>query len=444
MSMKVVELQAENVKRLKAVRIKPDGSVVEITGKNGQGKSSVIDAIWYAMGGKSAAPDAVIRDDEESARAFVDLGELTIERTWTEGGESKLVVKGKDGVGLRTPQTVIDKLIDRMCFDPLAFLRQKPDEQVAALRKMTGLDFTADNAEYKRLYDLRTAVNVEVKNVKARLDQMPPVNAPDEETPVATLLEEHTKAIKAKQANDEARKEPASLKTRRSEFVVNLGKWNAELERLQTNIKAATESVANIDKAIASAEAAAAALVDPDIDAIAARMKGLDDANKLVRAKRARAAEKEKLADAEARSRELTAKLEAIEDGKRQKLAAVKMPVPGLGFADDVGVTLNDKPLAVASQAEQIRLAVAVALAAHPEFRVAFVKDGSLLDSNSRKLLAEIVSEHDAQLWIERATDGEPVGIVIEDGEVKGDHRQVTPHSPAVPPTSQPEQLIEV
>lgn len=80
--MKIVKLQAENFKRLRAVEIVPKGAVVEISGKNAQGKSSVLDSIWAAVGGKDMSPAAPIRAGENSAKVSVDLGELVVTRTW--------------------------------------------------------------------------------------------------------------------------------------------------------------------------------------------------------------------------------------------------------------------------------------------------------------------------------------------------------------------------
>ena len=55
-SLRIVGLVAENVKRIEVVELKPTGDVVEITGKNGSGKTSLLDAIWYAflLGGRLA------------------------------------------------------------------------------------------------------------------------------------------------------------------------------------------------------------------------------------------------------------------------------------------------------------------------------------------------------------------------------------------------------
>ena len=56
----ILQLQASNVKRLRAVNIRPDGQVVVLGGKNGAGKSSVLDAITYALAGERAAALAAL------------------------------------------------------------------------------------------------------------------------------------------------------------------------------------------------------------------------------------------------------------------------------------------------------------------------------------------------------------------------------------------------
>src|SRR3990172_1148857 len=92
--MKILKLTAENIKRLIAVEITPDGNLVQITGKNGNGKTSVLDAIWWALAGKKPIQSKPIRNGAHSAMITLVLGdpssedqkkrrELTITRTFT-------------------------------------------------------------------------------------------------------------------------------------------------------------------------------------------------------------------------------------------------------------------------------------------------------------------------------------------------------------------------
>ena len=89
--MKIIELRAENVKRLKAVGIHPDGTLQVIGGRNAQGKSSVLDAIWLALGGGKAgkSTSVPIRDGEDKASVTLDLGDLIVTGSWTKGGTSR-------------------------------------------------------------------------------------------------------------------------------------------------------------------------------------------------------------------------------------------------------------------------------------------------------------------------------------------------------------------
>ena len=137
----ILQLTAENVKRLHAVDIKPDGSLVIIGGRNAQGKSSVLDSIEFALGGDPSAKMPV-RRGEANARVVVNLGEIVVKRTFTAAGGTSLVVTNADGQKQSSPQTILDKLTGALTFDPLAFSRQKPAAQAETLRALVGLDFT--------------------------------------------------------------------------------------------------------------------------------------------------------------------------------------------------------------------------------------------------------------------------------------------------------------
>jgi len=106
------------------------------------------------------------------------------------------------------------------------------------------------------------------------------------------------------------------------------------------------------------------------------------------------------------------------------------MPVDGLGFGDGI-VTLNDLPFEQASDAERLRVSIAIAMATNPKLRVIRIRDGSLLDEDSMKMIAEMAKDGDFQYWIERVDSTGTVGIVLEDGEVKADNQEEETSGPS-------------
>ncbi len=63
MAMKINKLEIENVKRVKAVKIEPTANGLTIIGgNNNQGKTSVLDAIAWALGGDKYRPSQAQRE----------------------------------------------------------------------------------------------------------------------------------------------------------------------------------------------------------------------------------------------------------------------------------------------------------------------------------------------------------------------------------------------
>jgi hypothetical protein len=120
----------------------------------------------------------------------------------------------------------------------------------------------------------------------------------------------------------------------------------------------------------------------------------------------------------EAQSDALTKAREDREAAKRAAIAAAKLPVDGISFGDGE-ILLDGVPFDQASDAEQLRASIAIAMASNPKLRVIRVRDGSLLDADALKLLAEMADERDYQCWVERVSSDGKVGFVLEDGRLK-------------------------
>ena len=159
--MKIISLIAENIKRISAVEIAPDGNLVQITGRNGQGKSSILDAIWWALAGTKHIQAQPIRKGADAAHIQLDLGEVVVRRTFRRKGEDEfttsLSVESPDGARFKSPQDVLNAFLGALSFDPLEFARMKPREQFDALRHFVpGIDFDQIDGKNRADYAKRT------------------------------------------------------------------------------------------------------------------------------------------------------------------------------------------------------------------------------------------------------------------------------------------------
>lgn len=411
--MKIIELRAERFKRLSAVEISPAGDVVIVSGKNGAGKSSVLDAIWLALGGAPAARDSgttrPVKDGEADGFVRLDLGEITVTRKWTADGGSSLTVEGAKGKKFSSPQTLLDSLVGSLSFDPLAFSRMSPKEQRKALTEAVKLDFDPDalDAQRKELYDERTAANRELKTLEARLSSMPVPKAgiPEDEENLSDLLNELKAANAEIERQAQERRKLEEMRTRATALKEQIDKLRAELSSLTEQGKAQADLVDSLGEC-------------PAIADIEQRINSIQETNAIVRAAREYRAVKAAADNVRRESEELTRKMEDLELAKSQGFARAQFPVKGLAF-DAEGVTFGGIPFQQCSSAEQVRIAVAVAAALNPKIRVIRIADGSLLDSASMAEIERLAKEHDMQIWIERVDESGGVGIVIEDGAVR-------------------------
>lgn len=404
---KIVSLTAENFKRLKAVHIEPDGNVVVISGRNAQGKSSVLDSIWAALAGAAGAKnlDRPIRDGEKHAEVTVELDDLTVTRRWTERG-STLTVTSKDGQRQAKPQQVLDALIGKLAFDPLAFATAKPADQRTMLLDVVGLADAVAELERQRkgVYDARTDVNRDVKRLQAQVQAAQVQPLPAGVTglvDIATLSQQLQQALAARSQFD-------LLRNRLRDVDRDIEEVQRRLKQLQTEREVIIAEGVALSPTLET-EAA--------IEGLQERISNAENINAAVRANEGRAALARELADAQAKSEHFTANIEEIDASKAALLAGAALPVVGLGV-DEEGITLNGVPFTQASAAERLKVSVAMAMAMNPSVRVICIRDAALLDSNSMASLARFAAARDFQIWVERVDPQQGVGVVIEDGEV--------------------------
>jgi DNA repair exonuclease SbcCD ATPase subunit len=412
--MRIVRFTAENYKKLKVVEIVPDGSVIQITGPNGSGKTSILDAIWVALGGSEGIPSKPIRTGEQRASVTLALGEgkdveLEVIRRFTPKGTT-LTVEGARGAQYKSPQKMLDDLMGALTFDPLAFSRMAPKEQLETLRGMVKLDVDIDQLDdnYAEAYEARAEKNRTIKSLGAQAESIIlGCDVPDEPVNVADILEEMTAAEKRNADIDRAIAESESHKRRAKELRDRIEKVKQELKSLEASAKAEDE-MSQIHP-----------VAKTDTSALRDRIQNCQAINTTVADKKRREALQKELKATELQADTLTQSMEKIAERKSAAIASAKMPVPGLLFGDGE-LLFNGLPLNQASDAEQLRISVAIAMAANPKLRVLRIRDGSLLDENSMAMLTKMVEDNNYQAWIEVVDTSGKVGVVMEDGQVVG------------------------
>lgn len=463
--LKIIALSAENVKRIEAVEIRPDGNLVEITGRNAQGKTSVLDAIWWAMKGRGVVQTTPIRRGCEKAHIRLDLGEYTVTRTFNaakEGGFTTSVkVEAVNGFRAASPQALLDGLMGELSVDPLAFMRMDGRAQSDVLRSfVANFDFDAHEAAQKTDYAKRTEVNRDAKQARAAAAQIQvPDGLPDAPIDEAALTDElakageHNASIETRRHRRESDAQKAI--THREGAAFQEKALPAVIKQIEDNCATAVaeieEQIAALQKRIADTRAKAAADIDKQRTGIAEDVAGAIREAEAIEAKlaaapplpepidiaairesitvartvndgiRQRSLRDRQVQNAEACEAEAAALTKAMadrDDAKQKAIAAAALPIPGIEFSDG-GLLLNGVPLDQASDAEQLRVSISIAMAVHPRLRVIRVRDGNVLDADGMKLLAGLAAENDCQVWVETVRHDDRMAFVIEDGRVK-------------------------
>lgn len=427
-SYRIVGLHAENVKRLRAIDLTPRGHVIEVTGKNRNGKSSLLDSVAMALGGKDLIPDMPIRRGEKKAQIIVELNGLIVKRTMNaqEDGTytTSLTVETADGMQAKKPQDFLNALIGELSFDPLAFANMKPKEQFDILKRFVpDYDFDGAATNRKRIFDERTLVNKQIKDAQGVVASATiPDGTPDKEIDVSALTDElqaigvFNAEIERRRSNRdrvrsdiEAKRAGADRKTQEA----------LELRRRADLLDQEAADLLNDATALQDKLDEAGPLPDAKDPAdIRAKINEAHTTNEQVRQKVAIGAKIEEVRRLQEKSNQLTKDIEAIDEAKAKAIASSLIPVEGISFGDD-SVYLNGVPFDQASSAEQISAALSLAVAANPKLRVVLIREGSLLDSEAFELLRKLAEEKDIQIFIEVVESKRPGALIIEDGELR-------------------------
>lgn len=411
--MRLLRATVSDFKRISLAELELDGKghVVEIAGRNAQGKSSLIDAIATTLEGAATKVEDPIRHGAEKAEVKLVLGnhepELVVTKRWGKGGTPRLIVERADGGILRKPQEVMDSLFAPIALDPGRFLRATPKDRRATLLRLMGVDLDRFDELERGHREKRTEVGRALKQLEGELAGVPVVDGDPE--PLVSVTDLVSQIQQAQEANRRADQELSEQR----QLAIRIDDLTAQIARLEAELEAARSRVRNYVEADRI-----------EVGEIERRLRGAEKENEEIRRRNDARERRKHLSDKIARVRDeyegLTEEIEQIDAQKSAALEAglEKAPIPGLGV-DGQDMTFDGVALSSCSQSEQIRIGMAMALAASPRLPVVLVRDASLFDAESK---AEIVRQAsqipDALVILECVGDGGDGAWVIEDGAV--------------------------
>lgn len=406
MSVKITSFEAENVKRVKAVTIIPaaDGLTV-IGGRNAQGKTSVLDAIAWALGGDKFRPGHPQRDGSvlpPRLRVLLSNG-LVVER---RGKNSELYIT--DPSGRKAGQTLLNSFVEQLALDLPKFMAASGREKAQTLLRIIGLGEQVEELERrgKTLYNERLALG-RIADQKAKFAKEMTFypNVPEEPLSAAELIAQQQDILARNGENQRKRQ-------RRDELKRTLDTAEAQLAELTRRCEQLRE-----DYRIASTDAAD--LLDQSTAELEENIRTIEQTNTKVRANldKARAeADAQKLAD------EYAALTAQIEDVQREKLALLNgadMPLPGLSVTDGE-LTYNGQPWDCMSSSEQLIAATSIVRRLNPECGFVLLDRLEAMDTDTLAAFGRWLEGEGLQAIATRVSTGGECQIIIEDGKVAG------------------------
>lgn len=409
MSYKINSLEIENVKRIKAVRIKPSkNGLTIIGGDNNQGKTSVLDAIAWALGGEKYKPSQATREGSAvppTLHIVMNNG-LIVER---KGKNSALKVT--DPRGGKGGQQLLNEFVEQLALDLPKFMESSGAEKAKTLLRIIGVGdqlATLEQEEKKlrqeRLYVGRTADQKE----KFAKEQPYYPDAPDAPVSPSELIRQQQEILTRNGDNQRKREHAASLRE-------DVKRAHEEVLRLSEKLKEAKDRHAQLIDDLGIAETSAKDLVDQSTRELEESIQNIDEINRKVRAN----LDKEKAEEDAKTYREqydaLSAKLTDVRDKKNGLLNSADLPLPGLSVKDGE-LTYNGQQWDNMSGSERLRVSTAIVRKLNPQCGFVLLDKLEQMDKKTLEEFGEWLEAEGLQAIATRVSKGEECSIIIEDG----------------------------
>lgn len=429
MSVKITALEAENVKRIKAVALTPSPTGLTLVGgNNNQGKTSVLDALAWALGGDRFRPDAAQRDGAIApAHLKVTLSNgVVVER---KGKNASLTVT--DPTGRRSGQQLLNAFVEPLALDLPRFMDASDKEKADILLRIIGVgtELHIKDMEIKSLYDKRTFTGqlaAQKKHFAEELVSYP--EAPDEPVSASELIRQQQDILARNGENQRLRAQYAELEQQVQQCVDELKRTR---ERIATLQQLADELDAKHTKLFNQRETArktVSQLQDESTAELEASIRDIEETNRKVRANLEKSRAEDEAAQYASEYDRLTESIQQKRADRMALLNGADLPLPGLSVEDGV-LTYKGKHWRDMSGSDQLRVAAAIVRRLNPDCGFVLLDKLEQMDMTTLQEFSAWLEAEGLQAIATRVSTGSECQIIIEDGMVKD----------AVPPEEKPQ-----
>ena len=426
MSVKITALEAENVKRIKAVALTPSPTGLTLVGgNNNQGKTSVLDALAWALGGERFRPTAAQRDGAVApAHLKVTLSNgVVVER---KGKNASLTVT--DPTGRRSGQQLLNAFVEPLALDLPRFMEASDKEKADILLRIIGIgaELHTRDLEIKGLYDKRTFTGQLAAQKKHFAEEMISYpEAPDEPVSASELIRQQQDILARNGENQRLRAQYAELEQQVQQCVDELKRTR---ERIATLQQLADELDAKHTKLFNQRETArktVSQLQDESTAELEASIRDIEETNRKVRANLEKSRAEDEAAQYASEYDRLT---ESIQQKRAERMALLNgadLPLPGLSVEDGV-LTYNGKRWRDMSGSDQLRVATAIVRRLNPDCGFVLLDKLEQMDMTTLTEFGRWLEAEHLQAIATRVSTGSECQIIIEDGMVKDAEPPVT------------------
>lgn len=438
MSVKIDQFELENVKRIKAVKVELlENGLTVIGGRNGQGKTSILDSIAWALGGDRYKPSVPKREGSltpPNLKVVLSNG-LIVER---KGKNSSLKVT--DPAGNKSGQQVLNSFIEELALNLPKFMNSTAQEKARTLLKIIGVGDQLYLLEQKEMevYNNRHSIGQIADRKKKYAEEQPFYSeAPKELVSASELIRQQQEILARNGENQRKREQLNQITMKKHQLFDEMKMIDDQMDNLQ---KRKDTLLAKYENAVNDEQIATKTVLelhDESTAELEQNIQEIDDINRKVRANMDKEKAEEDAREYERQYQELTETLETIRKEKMDLLKNANLPLPNLSV-DNGEITYKGQEWDNMSSSEQLQVATAIVRKLNPNCGFVLLDKLEQMDTQTMEEFGKWLEAEGLQAIGTRVSTGDECSIIIEDGYIKGEEHFLAGEATVAQDAAQP------